>query len=432
MSKKIKILIFSAAVLVIAAFVIINLKKARGKTIEVQTEKVGRGDITQLVSGSGKIQPEKEVKISAYVSAEIKKLHIKEGDRVNEGQSLVDLDRTRYEAALERGKSDLKAAKANLKKAKSELKRAQDLFSRNLLSQAELEGMEANYELAESQVEQAEAMLKQMNDDLSKTRLTSPMDGTVAKLNKEEGEIALGSQFQADVIMTVADLSRMEMVAEIDENDVVLISLGDSTEIEVDALPDTILQGIVREIAHTATTRGRGTQEEVTNFDVTISITDNIEQLRPGMSSTVAIKTETHEDVLYVPIQSITMREPQDTTQVVGKYSNKTWRRKKGSTRDENLEVWEGESNGRVDQIAKKDKLEKDKMMQVVFVVENGETKMVPVDTGISSEKNVEVVRGLEEGQEIITGSFRALTKLLKNGSKIKINNKVRKFRRGK
>ncbi|MFQ5753167.1 MAG: efflux RND transporter periplasmic adaptor subunit, partial [bacterium] len=220
-----KILIFSGALLIIAVFVIVNLKKARGDVIEVQTTKVKKGDITQLVSGSGKIQPEKEVKISAYVSAEIKKLPVIEGDEVKAGQLLVELDRTRYEAALERTKSNLKSARANLKKAKSELKRAHDLFSKSLYSQAELETAEANYELAESQVEMEEANLKQVQDDLSKTRLTSPLNGTVAKLNKEEGEIALGSQFQADVIMTVADLTRMEMVAEIDENDVVLVSL---------------------------------------------------------------------------------------------------------------------------------------------------------------------------------------------------------------
>ncbi|MFQ5824381.1 MAG: efflux RND transporter periplasmic adaptor subunit [bacterium] len=429
MSKKMKILIFSGAVLVIAAFVVINLTKARGKTIEVQTAKVKKGDITQLVSGSGKVQPEKEIKISAFVSAEIKKLHVKEGDKVSEGELLVELDRTRYEASLDRAKSDLKSAKASLKKAKSELKRAKELYSKKLFSEADLEGAEANYELAESTVEQSQAILKQVRDDLSKTRLISPITGTVAKLNKEEGEIALGSQFQADVIMTVADLTRMEMVAEIDENDVVLVSLGDSAEIEVDALPDEIFHGIVSEIAHTATTRGRGTQEEVTNFDVKILITDNVEILRPGMSATVDIKTETHEEVLYVPIQAITMREPKDTTQVAGRFSKKTWRRKKGSTRDENIEVWEGESNDRGNQTANKEKRDKDQMVQVVFIVEEGKAKMLPVDTGITSEKNVEVIRGLQEGQEIITGSFRALTKLLKDGSKIKINNKVKKFR---
>lgn len=427
MSQKTKIIIFIGAVLVIALFVFINLKKARGDIIEVQTDKVRRGNVTQIVSGTGKIQPEKEVKISAFVSAEIKKIHVKEGDQVKKGQLLVELDRKRYEAALDRAKSDLKAAMANLKKAKSELERSRELYAQNLLSKAELEGIEANYELAESQVDQAKANVKQVEDDLSKTRLISPIDGTVTKLNKEEGEIALGSQFQADVIMTVADLTKMEMVAEIDENDVVLVSLGDSAEIEVDALPDEVFHGVVSEIAHTATTRGRGTQEEVTNFEVKIAILDNVEKLRPGMSATVEIKTETHENVLYVPIQAITMREAKDTTSTVGRFSKKTWRRKKGETRDENLEAWESRDGNNTDKKIKPEK-KKEKLIQVVFVVEDKRARMVPVDTGITSEKYVEITRGLEEGQEVIVGSFRALSKLLKDGSKIKINNKIKKL----
>lgn len=430
MSKKAKLSIAAGALVVIAVLVFFNLKKARGDVIEVQTTKVARGDVTQLVSGSGKIQPEKEVKISAFVSAEIKRLHVQEGDNVASGQLLVELDRARYEAAFERSKSDLKSAQANLKKAKSEQTRAKDLFAQNLYSQAELETVEANFELAESSVEQAEAMLKQAHDDLSKTHLRSPIDGTVAKLDKEEGEIALGSQFQADVIMTVADLTRMEMVAEIDENDVVLVALGDTADIEVDALPDQKFLGVVSEIAHTATTRGLGTQEEVTNFDVKVFIISNVERLRPGMSATVDIKTETHKDVLYVPIQAITMREPSDTTSSVGEFSKTTWRRKKGSTRDENAELWGG---GNADGAAENDKkaeADKNKMVQVVFVVKEGKVEMRPVDTGISSEKNVEIVRGLEGTEEVVTGSFRALTNLLKDGSKVKINNKVKKFSR--
>ncbi|MFQ5752344.1 MAG: hypothetical protein ACE5HI_10135, partial [bacterium] len=200
-------------------------------------------------------------------------------------------------------------------------------------------------------------------------------------------------------------------------------------EIEVDALPDEIYHGVVSEIALTATTRGRGTQEEVTNFNVKIFIISNVDKLRPGMSATVDIKTETHSDVLYVPIQAITMREPSDTTSATGKFNKQTWRRKKGSTRDANAEVWGGDqANDMNETDVKLNETEKEKLVQVVFVVKDGVAKMVPVDTGISSEKNVEIVQGVEEGEEIVTGSFRALTKLLKDDSKIKINNKVKKF----
>jgi HlyD family secretion protein len=391
----------------------------------VQTGKVVRGDITQLVSGSGKIHPEKEVKISAFVSAEIIRLHVNEGDPVNTGKLLVELDRARYEAALERAKSSLTSARANLKKAKAEMARADDLFKRKLYSQAELETVEANYELAQGDVQMAAASLTQAEDDLSKTRLTSPLTGTVAKLNKEEGEIALGSQFQADVIMNVADLTRMEMVADIDENDVVLVSLGDSADIEVDALPDKIYRGAVTEIAHTATTRGLGTQEEVTNFDVKILLSGDVSQLRPGMSATVDIETETHEEVIHVPIQAITMRAPEDTTSDVGRFNETTWRSKQGSSSDANAAMYgpSGEEEG--GDGAETSQSMRDKMVQVVFVVDGEHVRMVPVDTGISSEKNVEILHGLEAGQEIVTGSFRALSKTLKSDSKIKINNKA-------
>jgi len=424
-----KIILISGAVLLVAAMVVLNLTKARGDVIEVQTGRVKRGDVTQLVTGSGKIQPETEVGISAYVSAEILRLHVKEGDKVKAGQLLAELERTRYEAALDRARSDLKSAKASLKKSRSELKRAKQLYAKKLFSEAELEGAEANYELAESRVEQSEASLKQVEDDLAKTRLLSPMDGTVSQLNKEEGEIALGSQFQADVIMTVADLTRMEMVAEIDENDVVLVSVGDSADIEVDALPDEVFHGYVSEIAHTATTRGRGTQEEVTNFEVKVRLLGNVERLRPGMSATVEIRTEIHEDVLYVPIQAITTRAPIDTADTRGKLSRKTWRRKKGATKDANEEMWGGgqESNGG-NALQQKDDDERDKRIQVVFVVEDGKALMKPVDTGITGERDVEIINGLEEGQEIVTGSFRVLSNTLKHDSRVKVNNKRKKF----
>ncbi|MDZ7262849.1 MAG: efflux RND transporter periplasmic adaptor subunit, partial [candidate division KSB1 bacterium] len=312
MSRKTKIVIFFVVILIIAIMVIVNLKKGRGGEIAVQTDKVKRGDITQTVSGSGKVQPEVEVKISANVAAEIIKLHVKEGDPVKKGQLLVELDKARYEAAVDRARSNLKSAEANLKKAQSDYKRVQDLFEKNLSSLADLENAEASLQLAESNVAQAKASLTQAEDDLSKTIIRSPIDGIVTKLNKEEGEIALGSQFQADVIMTVADLSRMEVVTEIDENDVVLISLGDEAKIEVDAVPDTSFKGIVSEIAHSATIRGRGTQEEVTNFEVSVAIKENVEKLRPGMSATVDISTETHKDVLHVPIQCVTVRMPDE------------------------------------------------------------------------------------------------------------------------
>ncbi|MEE4311126.1 MAG: efflux RND transporter periplasmic adaptor subunit, partial [candidate division KSB1 bacterium] len=214
--------------------------------------------------------------------------------------------------------------------------------------------------------------------------------------NKELGEIALGSTFQADVIMTVADLSRMEVLSEIDENDVVLVGIGDTTIIEVDAIPDTTFSGVVSEIAHSATTRGLGTQEEVTNFEVRIAVLDVVEKLRPGMSCTVDIETETNEDVLYVPIQSVTVKMPR--------------------------EFKDTEAEGEKDSLKTDVKDEQEELQEVVFVIEGEYADIKPVETGISDDTNIEITGGLEEGMKVVSGSYRAISKTLKDGSLVKIS----------
>ncbi len=411
MSKKGKILLFIGVVIVIGAFVTVNLTKSRGNTIEVTVAEVKKGNITKTVSGSGRVQPELDVKIAARISAEIIKIHVKEGDKVTKGQVLVDLDRQRYEAAAEQAESQLTSAQASLKKAQADFSRIKDLFDRKLSSQADLDAAVATRMSAESEVQQAKAYLKQANDDLNKTRLTAPIDGTVSKLFKEEGEIAVGSQFQADPIMTVSDLSRMEVLAEIDENNVVLVSIGDTAKIEVDAIPDTFFLGKVTEIAHTATTRGLGTQEQVTNFEVKIAVVSNAEKLRPGMSATVDISTETRKDVLYIPIQCVTARElKSDSIQATAVKKSKQ-KKSTSSGGDEFEDFGPGD--------AQENKPKKN-LKEVVFVVDNAVAKMIPVKTGISDETNIEVTAGLKEGQKVISGSYKALSKTLKDGSKVK------------
>jgi len=404
-----KIVIAVVVIVVIAAFIVINLKRGKGGEIPVQVEQVRRGDITQVVSASGKIHPEVEVKISANISAEIINMYVKEGDIVRRNQLLVVLDSTKYKAAVDRAISSQKSREASLLKAMSDHKRTTDLFKQKLTSQADLENAEANLKLAESQVEQAVADLKQVIDDLKKTKLYSPLAGTVTLINKEVGEIALGSMFQSDVIMIISDLSRMEVIADVDENDVVLVSIGDSVDIQVDAIPNKKLLGVVSEIAHTAKTRGRGTQEEVTNFEVKIAILDKETKLRPGMSSTVDIKTDTRQGVLHVPIQSVTVRterELQETEQ-------------KGKTRDVKGKKTDNEDEKEDSALSSKDDL-----IQIVFIVKDGAATAVPVETGISSETDIEIMSGLEEKQQVVTGSYRALSKTLKNGSRVKITEK--------
>lgn len=427
MSKRTKLLIGLAGIVLVGAVVFFNLRRGRGDETEVQTEKARRSDVIQTVSGSGKVKPVIEVKISANVSAEIVKLHVQEGEAVKKGQVLVELDRTRYLAALDRARSAVKSAEANLVKARSDYQRAQELFARSLFSQAELEGVKASLTLAESSVEESRAALNQAQDDLSKTTLTAPIDGTVIQLNKEVGEIALGSQFTSDVIMTVGDLSEMEMIAQIDENDVVLIDVGDQAKLEVDALPDHPLPCAVTKIANSATTTGRGTQEEITNFDVTVKISENHPKLRPGMSATVDIQTDIRPNALNIPLQCVTVRPKSDLKDTTLAYIESRAARKE---REEKSKVREISSNEEAQKeptaAAKKD------LIEVAFVVREGKAVMVPVITGISDDTHVEVLSGLQENDEVITGPYRILSRLLKDGDRVKVKKEEARQKDGK
>lgn len=427
MSKRTKLLIGLAGIVLVGAVVFFNLRRGRGDETEVQTEKARRSDVIQTVSGSGKVKPVIEVKISANVSAEIVKLHVQEGEAVKKGQVLVELDRTRYLAALDRARSAVKSAEANLLKARSDYQRAQELFARSLFSQAELEGEKASLTLAESSVEESRAALNQAQDDLSKTTLTAPIDGTVIQLNKEVGEIALGSQFTSDVIMTVGDLSEMEMIAQIDENDVVLIDVGDQAKLEVDALPDHSLPCAVTKIANSATTTGRGTQEEITNFDVTVKISENHPKLRPGMSATVDIQTDIRPNALNIPLQCVTVRPKSDLKDTTLAYIESRAARKE---REEKSKVREISSNEDAQKepaaAAKKD------LIEVAFVVREGKAVMVPVITGISDDTHVEVLSGLQENDEVITGPYRILSRLLKDGDRVKVKKEEARQKDGK
>ncbi|APF20716.1 efflux transporter, RND family, MFP subunit [Caldithrix abyssi DSM 13497] len=394
-----KILIIVGVVLLIALIIVGNLlKKDRG--IEVLSEKVTRGTVQQKVTGSGQIRPATEVKVSAQVAGKIIRLHVKEGDHVKKGQLLVELDEEKYRANVERAESQLLAAKANEKKAHSELQRTRQLFKRKLVSTADLEAAEANFEAAMSNRLQAEASLKEAQDALDKTKLYATIEGVVTRVNKEEGEMALGAQFQEDVILVVSDLSVMEAVVEIDENDVVNVELGDSAIVEVDAFPDTTFKGMVTEIAHSAITKGMGTTEQVTNFEVTVTIDRPDPRFRPGMSTTVDILTKRLDNVLKVPIQAVTVRSKDE---IEGK------NKKKSSRADESP------------------KIKDEDLREVVFVIKEGKAVIKPVKLGISDDTHYAVLSGLQEGDEVITGPFRVLTKTLKNGQAVRVKKEVEK-----
>ena len=409
-SKKKRLIIFGIFLLVILVIVIATLARKK-EGIKIQTEKVSRGKLVSTVSGAAKIEPEVEVKISAKVSGQIMKLGVKEGDVVKEGDFLVRLDQEEYTAAVEQASSNLNFAKAGYDKSFNEYERAKKLYKDDLISDAELEIARSTYKQAESTVEQANASLRQAKDYLAKTSINAPMDGIVTRLDKKEGEMAMGSQFTLDVIMVVADLTKMQAEVEIDENDVIHVSLGDTAIIMVDAFPDTTLKGSVTEIAHSGTTTGSGTQEEVTNFLVKVAMLEKPKYIRPGMSATVDLITESLENVVKVPIQCVTMRKPVDRDTTV--------------SADKEVKKDEAEQDTTAD---KEDKPTIDKKpVKVIFLVQDGIAKQVEVVTGISSDTEWEIKSELEEDAELVSGPYRILSKQLNDGDAVTVDNSMKR-----
>ncbi|MBD3287675.1 efflux RND transporter periplasmic adaptor subunit [candidate division KSB1 bacterium] len=411
MSRK-KIIIASIVVaIIIIVIAVLSLKKNGAEATVVETQKVGRLKIVETVTATGRIQPKTQVNISADVAAKIIELNVEEGDWVERGTLLVQLDRERFTAAVEQAEANLRSIEANAQLAKEnklktekDYQRTKELFSRNLESQAILDQTysaaqveKARYQSALELVEQARAALKQAKDDLSKTTIYAPMAGTISKLNKEVGEIALGSQFQEDVIMVISDLSEMEALVNVDENDIVSVSLGDSAAIEVDALPERIFHGTVSEIASSATISGQGTTEQKTEFEVKITVHDAGEELRPGMTASSDVVTEIREDALGVPIQCVTVRTPEQL--------------KRKSAKSGNGEAIAADSSASEPKFVP----DKDGFVQVVFIIENRTAKAHQVKTGVQSETHIEILDGIAEGDEIVTGSFRAISQTLEN-----------------
>ena len=402
--KKIIIIsIIGGLLIVLTLLVILGSKKE--PVFTVQTEKVVRRSITQTVTATGKIYPEVQVVITPEVSGEITDLPVKEGMKMKKGDLLMKIKPDIYIAEKDRASAQLSSAKASLQRSESEHKRARELSVKGLISTSDLEAASTAYEVAKSQYDQSDAALKQANESLRKTTIYSPMDGTISGLKVELGERVLGtSQFQGTEVMTVADLSRMEARVDVGENDIVLISIGDTARIQVDALPDRKLTAVVYEIGNSAKTKGLGTQEEVTNYEVRLRIVDKDIVLRPGMSMTATIETETKTNVLAVPIQSVTTRSP-----------NKDKEKKEGSEPDE---------------LAANDskiKQKNEKPQEVVFFVENSGAKMVGVKRGISDDSYTEIVSGIAEGKEVVSGSYKAINRELEDGVKVKVDNAKKK-----
>ncbi|MDQ3021902.1 MAG: efflux RND transporter periplasmic adaptor subunit [Bacteroidota bacterium] len=402
-------------IIVIAA--IVSSKKEN--LIVVQTEKIKKRNITQLVTATGKIQSETQVNISAEVSGEIISLPFKEGEEIKKGDLIVKIKQDAYEpqmqeqnAAINVAESNIKVNEVTLKRYQQEYDRLNQLSKKGLATQSELENAQNDIDqtLAQinanvAQVNQQRTGLSRIKYDISKTTIYSPIDGTVTQLNNELGEKVLGTiSNQGSDIMIISDLSKMECQVEVGETDVTLINIGDTALIEIDAFPDRIFKGYVYEIANTATSSGQGTQDQVVNFIVKVRIIDNELELRPGMSCTIDIEVEKRNNVLCVPIQSVTTREEFKEGGIAQETDNENIKRE-----------------------SEEKQSKKQKPKEIIFVIDNAAAKKEDVKTGISDDSYIEILEGVNEDQDVVKGSFKAINKELEDGTKVKVDNEMKK-----
>jgi len=404
----ITLIILAFIVLAAVAVYLVNKKE---RPVLVSVDSVGKRTITQSVSAIGRLQPEVMVKVSSEASGEIIFLGVRDGDDIKKNQLLAriqpdivntQLDQTR--AAAESSKLQISIAQAEMQRTDADLKRITGLFQKNFASKEELDRSTAGYEQAAGRYRAAQAdyqrsigALKQTQASASRTTIFSPINGTVTYLAVEQGEKMVGTAtMQGTEMMRISDLNTMNAWVDVDENDVALIQIGDTARIKVDALRDVVLRGVVYEIGHSAKVSAQGTQEEVVNFQVRIRIIDKEVRMRPGMSCNVEIETETKSNVTSVPIQSVTVRADAVDAQP-----------------DIKQNVQDLSSGAKNQRIHPKS--------QVFVVAKNNTVRMRTVETGISDQGFIEVLSGLKAGDVIVTAPYQAVSKVLKEGSKIQI-----------
>ncbi len=437
-SKKRNILLIAGAVVIVILLVFAATKKKGSGSIRVSAEFPQERTIIESVSANGKIQPEKDIMISPYISGEVVELYVKEGDIVEKGDLLAKIDPEIYitmyeqiEASLQMQKANLANSKARLAQAQAQFVRAQEdykrnkkLFDENVISQSDFDGATSAYAVAEAEVMAAkenvkaaefsvsstEASLREAKENLNRTAIYAPNPGTVSRLSVEIGERVTGaSQFSSGTeIMRIADLARMIVLVEVNENDIVRVSLGDTCLIEVDAYLGQKFRGVVTEMATSANVTGVSA-DQVTNFEVKILILEkSYESLlsddqvirspfRPGMSATVDIQTETAIGILTVPIQAVTTRAD--------------------SLEKEGAAPPEGEM---AETAASKD----EELVEVVFVNDGGKAVMKRIKTGIQDNIFIQVTEGITIDDEVITGPYRAVSKRLKDGDEVTVVDK--------
>ena len=417
-------------VLLLLWIVISSILGKREKPIPVVTEKAVRKTILQTVSATGKVQPEVEVKISPEVAGEIIELPVEDGMAIKKGDLLMKIRPDSYKALVEQQDAAISGAravylqqKATLAKTEQDLKRAKDLFTKKMISESEFSVAQTARDVALSTVESsqhgiesAEAASSQARDQLSKTTIYSPIDGMITVLNSKLGErVVATNQFAGTEVMRVADPGHMEARVDVNENDVVTVKIGDQASVKIDAYRDRRFRGTVQQIANTGKTTGAGTQEEVTNFEVKVRIEDHDVSLRPGLSCTAEIETDLVKDAVAVPMQSVTIRtgETDLSPEEIEKRKQKAAARDKG---DSSAEV----TSERQEKQTKKE--EREKLTKVVFLKKDSKASMVKVTTGIADDSYIEIKSGINPGDEVISGSYSAISRKLKDGAKVVID----------
>ena len=423
------------AIAVIGAVVGFSVNRENRKKTTVQTGKVEKKDLVQVVTASGEVRPRRYVNVGANVSGRLIEINVLEGDRVKKGQILARVESERYEAIQRQSEAGVAAARADLQRTEADVAAAKLAFDRakrmqqdKLIADSAYDQAEAEWKMKTAQVEssrrrvaQLQAQLESTRDDLVKTTVISPMDGVVTNLPKEAGEMVIGAMsFSPTVIMTVADLSVMECEVMVDETDFRNLKLGQEAKIKVDALEGLELKGDVTEIGSSALVRGSGSQaasqtalgantgNQPKDFKVTITIKDPPPNLRPGLNATADITTEKRAKVIAVPVQAVVVREVNKEGKVVDPDAMASG----GAEREGNT----------VAQAAREKGVEKDG----VFLVSGDKAVFKPVKTGIMGESDIEITEGITEGQEIVTGSYRVLRNL-KDEARIKVETKGKK-----
>ncbi|MFH2048057.1 MAG: efflux RND transporter periplasmic adaptor subunit [bacterium] len=424
--KSKKFLFISLGALVIIAIIIVKLTASNGNQTEVQADLAFVDDISEIVTASGRIQPQTKVDISSEVPAQIVRIYINEGDLVSKGQPLLTLDTVQIKADVEQARFSLdeyiarkESARAQFELNKKEYERQLSLYEQKLNSETEFtnakftyENSKANFEAMTAQSKIAQARLEQAEDRLTKTKIVAPMEGIVTYLNCEVGEIAQAqtSFTQGKTLLTIADLSVFEVEVDVDETEIAKVRIDQPVEIRVDAYRDTNFVGHVVEIGNSASISGQGTENYTTSFRVKVRFAETDAVIRPGMSATVDITTNSVKDALLIPYAAVVNRafDPDSLKEIASKDSNS------GLVDNVNAAEIDDQNDSITGQNEKNKKSKKSEEIKKtgVFVVNNGIAVFKEIITGIADERNLVVLDGINEGDTIISGSFQTLRKL--------------------